>query len=258
MTTLLRMIYEVLGCFETATHLSMCQHLTNQLNQGVRPENNLARYFSDALTENEDFNQFNVAFIPPERVARGGRNPVTTAMYERTRNEGSISVTSPDGNYVFTYREREVPHLRAANIQMQPAKGWIDYVALAENRPILGEIKWRTDKNPFYALIQLLTYLSEISTPNQIARANEHNLFGVQLHATSPFDLHIFLANINDGGAAGLFIGPSFELASAFKRRLINDHPEAALRLGDILCISGQIIDGGNEFAMPPSIEWRV
>ncbi len=89
--------------------------------------------------------------------------------------------------YDFEYIEREVSPLRTTNAIFsngEPARssgtGGLDFIGwnTSKNLPVLGEIKVEPDQNPFYALIQLLTYFSEISTPNQIDRINNYKLFG--------------------------------------------------------------------------------
>lgn len=40
--------------------------------------------------------------------------------------------------------------------------------------PVVGEVKIRGDKNPFYALIQSLMYAAELCTTNQLARVADH------------------------------------------------------------------------------------
>lgn len=247
MTTLLREMYDVLGCFNTAAHTAMCKELLEQLKRGTGKKDNLAAYFADALKANKGFDQLDVPFVPEDRHNDQGTNPVTTAMRDK---EGLLNVKiSPEKRYEFTFRQREIPHLRAANLIEQDSKAWIDYVASTMNRPILGEVKWEDDKNSFYAFIQLLTYLSEMATSNQIKRATKHKLFWDDSTTITAFDLHIFLANFNDRGTKGPLIELTRQLASAFKQRLQNDHPDTSACLGDVLCFSGHIEDGSKVFS---------
>ena len=51
-----------------------------------------------------------------------------------------------------------------------------------DDTPVVGEIKVANDENPFYALIQSLTYAIELATPKQLARLREHGVYG-----TNPF-----------------------------------------------------------------------
>lgn len=255
MATFLRELYNVLDGFSTATHTAMCRDMLRKLTMGRRKQGNLAVHFSNALMENLHFSQVSVPFIPDSRDNDDGTNPVTKAM----ANASPITITiSPEMNHEFKYVNREVPHLRAATEMEEHAGAWIDYVAHSKNRPILGEIKWEDDKNSFYAFIQLLTYLSEIATPRQIERSLKHNLFGDCFTALTAFDLHIFLCNFNDRGMKGPLIELTHELASAFKYRLQNDHPDASACLGNVFCISGTIGGQGNMFDSVPKCNWMV
>ena len=70
--------------------------------------------------------------------------------------------------------------------------GGLDFIGISTNNiPILGEIKINNDENPFFALIQLLTYLSEFATSNQIKRINNTKLFGVDINKNSKFYLYV-------------------------------------------------------------------
>ena len=223
MATFLRELYEVLSCFSTATHSSMCDDLLRQLT--AKGGDNLAAYFADALQANQTFSQIEQPFIPDTRSGKTGTNPVAGALAKAS----PLTVVLPSAElYEFTFRHREIPHLRAATQSEQHDKGWIDYVARIGLSPILGEIKWKDDKNPFYAFVQLLTYLSEIATAAQIARSIRHDLFGPDLPPVPAFDLHLVLANFNDRGEKGKLIGPTQQLASAFKKRLLSDHSATA------------------------------
>lgn len=104
--------------------------------------------------------------------------------------------------YNFEYIEREVSPLRTTNAIFANGKsakssgtGGLDFIGwnASKNLPVLGEIKVDTDQNPFYAIIQLLTYLSEISTPKQIDRINIYKHFGManSLSSNTKFYLYI-------------------------------------------------------------------
>jgi hypothetical protein len=230
----------------------MCRDLLRQLT--AKGDDNLAAYFADALQTNQTFTQIERPFIPDTRSGKTGTNPVAGAMAKAS----PLTVVLPSAAlYEFTFRHREIPHLRAATQAEQRDKGWIDYVARTSDRPILGEIKWKDDKNPFYAFVQLLTCLPEIATPNPIARAVRHDLFGPDIPPVPAFDLHIALANSNDRGEKGKLIGHTQQLPSAFKRRLLSDHPTTAKCLGQILCISTKI-EEGIQNVMELKSEWVV
>ncbi|MEQ1802598.1 MAG: hypothetical protein ABL989_11800 [Gammaproteobacteria bacterium] len=244
MTTVLREIYEVMGCFSTATHTEMCKDLLRQLRGEGR--DNLARHFSDAQRENALFAQIETPFVPSNRPDGSLANVVTGLMKRLSPVVVRWDSATP---YEFRFLHREVPHLRAQTNAEQINKGWIDYVAVRAGTPILGEIKRDSDQNSFYAFIQLLTYLSELATPNQIARTVRHQLFGEGVSASAAFDLHICLANFNDRGDKGPLIGLTKQLATAFKNRLDADYPEAAAFLGNVLCFSADVKDSKDGFA---------
>jgi len=89
-----------------------------------------------------------------------------------------------DSDYNFKYIQREVPTCRTPKTEFEAGikksgAGGIDFIGFNVNDklPILGEIKVKSDKNAFYALIQLLMYLSELSTPSQIERIMKNNPF---------------------------------------------------------------------------------
>lgn len=256
MTTFLRQIYQTLGCFSTKTQLEMCNDLLRQLVRGQRKNGNLVAYFVEAIESNESFCQIEQGFAPEGRENADGTNPVATVM----RKSSPMKVLLPSkANYEFTFVQREIPHLRAMTQEEQNQRGWIDYIARTSTTPILGEIKWKGDKNPFYAFIQLLTYLSEMATPNQIQRSIQHKLFGEGIEEISAFDLHIFLANFNDRGKKGKLIGPTAVLATAFKDRLKSDYPsEVASCLGNILCMSASIDEEDECFSSEPTCRWIV
>jgi hypothetical protein len=245
MATFLRELYDVLDCFSTATHTQMCRDFLRKLIKGERGDN-LAAFFAQALEENKGFNQIARSFIPDTRGKKKGTNPVASVMAKASPLKVAISSAT---QYEFTFLQGEIPHLRAMTKEEQHDKAWIDYAAVGTVRPILGEIKWKGDKNPFYAFVQLLTYLSEMATPNQMERAVQHRLFGNSISAISTFDLHIFLANFNDGGKKGPLIDLTHQLASAFKERLTKDYPGAATCLGNVLCLLGRIEEGSERFS---------
>lgn len=251
-TTFLREIYEVLGCFSTATRIAMCGDLLRRLDS--KGKDNLACFFADALSQNDQFDQRDTGFVPVGRNNQLGTNPVTSLMQQH----GNISIGTPLGtNYAFRFCQREVPHLRANTLTEQPTKAWIDYVACTDGgRPILGEIKCNADNDPFYAFIQLLTYLSEMATPNQIQRALKHRLFGDEVTEISAFDLHIFLVDFNDRGEKRTLIDLTRELASEFKRHLQMIDQNSSQCIGNIMCLSAEIENENSLSA--PVLRWMV
>ena len=121
--------------------------------------------------------------------------------------------------------------------------------------PILGEIKCRKDQSPFYAFLQLLMYLSQLATPNQIARANCHKLFGGSIGEEPAFDLHILLVDFNDRSKKKKLVEQTRKLAEkfkvTFKNRPVGGH------VGDILCLRMDQAEFESDDA-PLRQEWRV
>jgi hypothetical protein len=99
--------------------------------------------------------------------------------------ERNPEIVVDDSDYNFKYIQREVPTYRTTNAKSEvgvigkSGAGGIDFIGFncKHHLPILGEIKVKGDQNTFYALIQLLTYLSELSTPKQIERIDKTNPF---------------------------------------------------------------------------------
>jgi hypothetical protein len=138
-----------------------------------------------------------------------------------------------NATYDFEYIEREVSPLRTTNALQDNGKsarrsgtGGIDFIGwnLNNNIPILGEIKVESDQNSFYALIQLLTYLSELSTPNQIDRINKYSLFNSHfLSVSSKFYLYILSCRIRKpGGKKNMILPETKTLAN----KLIGSIPQ--------------------------------
>ena len=246
MTTFLRQLYEAMGSFSTATQTGICRDLQARVNS--KGKKNLARFFAEALEENEPFSQTGTPFLPTTREKTEGRNPVVDVMMKSS----PLGFTTPSGvSHEFTFLQREVMHLRVDSLKEQKQKAWIDYVGASSQRPILGEIKWKTDKNAFYAFIQLLTYLSEMATPHQVERAIRHQLFGEKITAITKFDLHILLVNFdfNERSKRVPLIQMTHELARTFKARLNNDYSKAAVCLGNVYCLAARIEDGTSVFS---------
>lgn len=238
MRTHLRHLYEFLGGFSTATQNAICQDFLRKIG-GTEPT--IAEWLVEAIADNSSFENIAQPFVSTK--ASSTRLP-TSADSSKTRiihllsSKGEIAVNGGPADYRFSYAGREVGPLRieGAN-QRTSGAGGIDYIANTQQRPVLGEVKVDSDKNPFYAFIQLIVYLSELATQNQIMRANQHKEFGLSLASPQPFDLHILLADFNDRGQKGKLIEPTGQLARQFKDRLNAQHSETAAFIGHILCL---------------------
>jgi len=127
---------------------------------------------------------------------------------------GQIKVENDD-SLTFSYIEREIDPRRMTRAKFDDGSsgrssgtGGIDFLAWNDNMnlPIIGEIKCQSDETPFFALIQLLTYCSEMATESQEKRINKHQLFKREIKL--PYLLYIFLGDFNLGGKKGDFKKP--------------------------------------------------
>ena len=234
--TRLKSLYRSLGLLSTRGQTAICEDLTE------RPTV-LARCFAEALSENRNRPAIDQPFLPAnaEKVRKptGPDDRNDNKVYHRLQSGDRLDIPTPRGDYSFKVIARQVPPLReAGNDRPHSGRGGVDYVGVAGKSPILGEIKLGDDQNPFYALIQLLAYMSEMATESQVERARKY-LFGeAQVIDLSPsFDLHILLADFNDRGSKGRLISATNRLVNAFREQLLVRHPSAGARLGDVLCM---------------------
>lgn len=206
----------------------------------------LTSQFLAAVAAMARYDNRDEAFYPagrsePKRDAGG-----TAGIIQRLADAGEIHVPALDG-YSFSYRHREVGPLRTTrsvdsnNVKAtKSGHGGIDYVALRTQPivPILGEIKFSSDRDPFYAFVQLLTYLSELSSEAQTARASQH-LFAGKVAHPAQYDLHILLADFKDRGKKGPLVDSTRRAAEAFKRELISQ-VGTNHSVGKIVCLRMQ------------------
>lgn len=151
---------------------------------------------------------------------------VISVLKETQDRNNKIQVD--ESSYDFIYLEREMPTSRTTNgitedgIVGRSGSGGIDFIGFNSNDrlPVLGEIKVRSDQNTFYALIQLLTYLSEISTPHQIERINKDKLFKdiPNLTESASFYLYILLVNSDLGGIKKEILSETERLATRLEK----------------------------------------
>lgn len=168
-------------------------------------------------------------------LSKSSRKPIDNNVISISRTQNIISVfqankelihVKNDSKYDFKYLQREVSPLRTTNAEFETGKsgkssgnGGIDFIGLNldNDLPILGEIKVGADQNPFYALIQLLTYLSELSTRNQIKRINKTELFG-NIHLTDEPSFYLYILLVNTS-------------SSDIKKELLRKTQKLAVRL---------------------------
>ncbi len=163
--------------------------------------------------------------LPHDVAAASNTSEVISIFQEKQKGNDGIAV---DGSACdFKYIEREVPTSRTTNaiteygVKGKSGSGGIDFIGsnCTDKLPVLGEIKVRSDQNAFYALIQLLTYLSELSTCNQIDRINKYKLFGdITLTEEATFYLYIVSVYANLGDIKNEILSETQRLAAHLEK----------------------------------------
>jgi hypothetical protein len=203
--TKLRDFYNLMRIFSINTHIKILKDFNRGENYKKLIEifNDSKKHFekyccSDKFTI-EDENKRKPLPISPIGIKK------TNDLVAILKNN-DLNIVNNNKNLSFQYLAREVSPLRTTgNAKFESGQsgrssgtGGLDFIGwnVNNNIPILGEIKVNSDENPFFALIQLLTYLSELVTPNQINRINKTGLFAN--HISEPvFYLYIILSNYN-------------------------------------------------------------
>lgn len=208
--TKLRNFYESLAKLRLATKTQL--NIAEDLNEKENYKQIIALY-----KESKEHFAKKYEYNDEPFLSKSSRKPIDNNVISISRTQNIISVfqankklihVKNDSKYDFKYLQREVSPLRTTNAEFETGKsgkssgnGGIDFIGLnldndLPNLPILGEIKVGGDQNPFYALIQLLTYLSELSTPNQIKRINKTELFG-NIHLTDETSFYLYILLVN-------------------------------------------------------------
>jgi hypothetical protein len=240
--TTLRKRYLRLKNMDTKARLTECETLISD----VSP---LVHEFVKAAGELGGYDRREDRFYP-----EGQRKTTPHVKKGATEMFGSLRrqpVTVPDiPSYTFRITDREINPLRTIGVRALDgtsvsrkgrAGGGLDYIGLLEGSaaiPILGEIKAGVDNDTYYAFVQLLTYLTELSTPAQLARANKY-LFGERLRLNEPirFDLHVLLADYNAKGKEKQAILQGTRLLAKAFRTKMEGIMGARHSLGLVLCL---------------------
>ena len=204
-TTELRAIYNLLRMLSTNTR----RQISDDFN---RKENyiKLADIYNRSKKHFEKYENINEPFLsaaPRKPLCKSGSTITKTNDVTSAFEENSENIIVVDGlGYDFRYIDREVSPIRTTNAEFDTGMsgqssgtGGLDFIGwnLKDQIPVLGEIKVKNDEDPFFALIQLLTYCSELSTGNQIKRINETQLFGTRTTIYKPFYLYVILVDYN-------------------------------------------------------------
>jgi len=213
-TTDLRKLYSFFRFFSTKTQLAILGDYKRDKNY-----KKLVKLFKDSK---EYFGKYNndKPFIEEGRK-RGGVSASESPRFSSTKDviaffnrHDQIKVENDD-SLTFSYIEREIDPRRMTGAKFDNGSsgrssgtGGIDFLAWNDNMklPIIGEIKCKSDETPFFALIQLLMYCSEMATESQVKRINNTKLFKREIKL--PYLLYIFLGDFNLDGEKGNFIDP--------------------------------------------------
>lgn len=206
-STKLRALYESL----TSLHLSTATQ--NRIMQDLLVKDNhkgLVKLFEESYEHIKTYDNINEPIIN----LNAKRKPIQVTTSIKSTNDvishfqsNNKKVCVAPSIYDFEYIEREVSPLRTTNAiyenqlsARRSGTGGIDFIGwnTSRNLPVLGEIKVKDDQNPFYALIQLLTYLSEISTPNQIDRINNFKHFGTANNLSSNTKFYLYIISCRE------------------------------------------------------------
>ena len=114
------------------------------------------------------------------------KNPLgsTNDLVKRLLDHNSGQITF--GDDPLNYAGRELNPLRteggileSGHAASSSGSGGMDLLLVSPDRwPIVGEIKIANDMNPFFALIQSLTFAAELSTSHQFGRLCDPSAFG--------------------------------------------------------------------------------
>jgi len=195
--------------YESLTSLSLSTDTQKSIMKDLLRKDNhkrLVKLFDESYNhidnsyDNKNESFFNLNAKRKSIEARTSIKSTNDIIFHFLSNNKKVCVAP--SNYDFEYVEREVSPLRTTNANYSNGKsakssgtGGLDFIGwnASRNLPVLGEIKVHDDQNPFYALIQLLTYFSEISTPNQIVRINNYKLFGTANSISSDTKFYLYI-----------------------------------------------------------------
>ncbi len=246
--TKLRKLYETLRLFSTAPQLAMCKdHLRGlKRSDAARGNNNLAALFLDALAVNDKQEPNHQPFYDDKQNRKQLSEKSKKGYLVQFLLSQDPVRTTTKGEYTFSFMNREFPHLRAESLAKQNETAYMDYIGVTKNGeqllPVLGEIKFEDDENPYFAFIQLLTYLSEIATSNQLNRIKTHEPFGKGVGHPTAFDLHIMLVNSEVNGEMwGQIAETTPSLVKLFLEVLEQKSSEARAFINSVKCLNGVV-----------------
>ena len=229
-TTKLRDFYNLLRLFSPRTQESILEdflrrdnvtHLVNIFEESKK-------HFSQYKNIDERFRSQSPRKLPTRSSGIKNTSDIT-AIFEENPIRDVVNKKSLNFEYLY----RELSPIRTTHARFDKGTsgrgagiGGVDFIArnLRYDLPILGEIKVNHDQTPFLALIQLLTYLSELSTPNQRKRIKKWQLFTEVIPPDAPFFLYILTCHTRKKASYwDRILEKSMSLAARLKRRLPED-----------------------------------
>lgn len=180
-------LYSVLEDFNsTAFHLGMAHEterapvlrkLAQRFRTSVRQFGSYNNADQEFHTNQGDPGDFDHSVVRPQDIPK--TKDLTRRLFRQDGCTGSV-VNDPSLN--FRLVDWEVPPARTTNgavhadgrpFRRAKTLDWL-LANATDNRLVIGEIKIRNDRDPFYALIQSLMYTAELVTDFQIQRLNNH------------------------------------------------------------------------------------
>ena len=240
-TTELRRFYEHLKIFGSVTSL----HMVKEFNASIRKQNLIKKMMEKSFTHFSLYNNVDEPFrgkanrttLP--KLTVGGYYKNTQEVVKEIKNRKSNGVVDDNNQVKVIYVDREIDPRRMTKAKYESGVsgkssgiGGIDLIAWdkIKRSPFLGEIKTRTDKNAFLALIQVLTYFIEFSTENQIERCEKHSFFSVDDKKLKvnykKFELGVVFADFNKNSKTQMqILNETKELAKYLKNCEYNNIP---------------------------------
>lgn len=237
--TRMRSLYEMLDLFSSIEcHLAMVREAKRDRNPAI-----LAEFFEASVESFSKYSNVDEPFYPNgsprkdlpdlnsiERI--GGTTHLTSFL--KTGGTAHV-VKNPDLDFVFVDREivpaRTTGNARFENGERSNQVRRLDWLlANAHDQfPVIAEVKVNNDKDPFYALCQLLMYAAELVTPAQRTRLCRHYPGSFRLPASADgsidaegpvMDLYIVISNYNPRSAPRQEI---LEETSELAQRLVTE-----------------------------------
>lgn len=182
--TQLRHLYGMFDLFSSLeSHRAMAQEVLRDKNPGV-----LADMFRRSVERFRAYTNIGEPFYPERPPRRELPDPTridgiggTLALTSLLKAAGAAEVVDhPELSFGFVDREI-VPARTTGNAAFEDDErstrvrrlDWL-LAGTRDRLPIIAEVKVGGDKDPFYALIQLLMYAAELATPAQRARLERH------------------------------------------------------------------------------------